>query len=69
MAKKLFLDRKRKWEMPVWVKGNIDSGVFIIFIHGDPGCSSTLESIIDVAPANGNLDHKSPINNFEKIML
>ena len=36
--------------MPVWVRGNIDSGVFIIHNHGGPGSSGTLESIIEVSP-------------------
>ncbi len=64
--KNYFWIERENAKMPVWVKGNIDSGVFIIFIHGGPGSSGTLESIIEVAPANGNLDHKSPINEFEK---
>ena len=45
--------------MPVWVRGNIDSGVFIVFNHGGPGSSGTLESIIEVSPANGKLAHQS----------
>jgi len=36
--------------MPVWVRGNIESGVFIIFNHGGPGSSGTLESIMEVSP-------------------
>ena len=67
--KNYFWIERENAKMPVWVKGNIDSGVFIIFIHGGPGSSGTLESIIEVASANGNLDHKSPINSFEKNML
>ena len=41
--------------MPVWVRGNIESGVFVIFNHGGPGSSGTLESIIEVNPANGRV--------------
>jgi len=51
--------------MPVWVRGNIDSGVFIVFNHGGPGSSGTLESIIEVNPGNGQLGHPSPLKLFE----
>jgi pimeloyl-ACP methyl ester carboxylesterase len=51
--------------MPVWVKGNIDSGVFIVFNHGGPGSSGTLESIIEVNPGNGQLGHPSPLKILE----
>src|SRR3712207_597933 len=27
-------------EMPVWVRGNTNSGVFIVWLHGGPGGSS-----------------------------
>jgi len=47
--------------MPVWVRGNIDSGVFIVFNHGGPGSSGTLESIIEVNPGNGQLGNPSPL--------
>jgi pimeloyl-ACP methyl ester carboxylesterase len=51
--------------MPVWVRGNIDSGVFIVFNHGGPGSSGTLESIIEVNPGNGQLGHPSPLKFLE----
>ena len=51
--------------MPVWVRGNIESGVFIIFNHGGPGSCGTLESIIEVNPGNGRLDHESPFKILE----
>ena len=51
--------------MPVWVRGNIESGVFIIFNHGGPGSCGTLESIIEVSPGNGRLDHESPFKILE----
>ena len=51
--------------MPVWVRGNIESGVFIIFNHGGPGSCGTLESIIEVKPANGRFDHESPFKILE----
>ena len=53
-------------KMPVWVKGNIDSGVFVIFNHGGPGSSGTLESIIEVNPANAQYGQQSPIKILEK---
>jgi proline iminopeptidase len=51
--------------MPVWVRGNIESGVFVIFNHGGPGSSGTLESIIEVNPANGRFDKESPFKMLE----
>jgi len=51
--------------MPVWVRGNIESGVFIIFNHGGPGSSGTLESIIEVNPANGEFNQESPFKILE----
>ena len=59
-----WIDRNNA-SMPVWVRGNIDSGVFIIFNHGGPGSCGTLESIIEVAPGNGQLDHPSPLKVLE----
>ncbi len=52
--------------MPVWVRGNISSGIFVIFNHGGPGSSGTLESIIEVNPGNGKLGNISPINILEE---
>ena len=61
-----FWVERKNATMPVWVKGNINSGVFIIFNHGGPGSCGTLESIIEVRPANGKLDHPSPLQILEK---
>ncbi len=36
-------------EMPVYVKGNIESGVFILFLHGGPGGSASLPSFMPVS--------------------
>jgi len=36
-------------EMPVYVKGNTTSGVFIIFLHGGPGGSASLPSFLPVS--------------------
>ena len=36
-------------EMPVYIKGNIESKVFILFIHGGPGGSASLASFIPVS--------------------
>ena len=63
-----WVDRKDA-SMPVWVRGNIDSGVFIVFNHGGPGSSGTLESIIEVNPGNGQLGHPSPLKVFEDCLL
>ena len=32
-----FFVRNRGADMPVWVKGNADSNVFVLFLHGGPG--------------------------------
>ena len=60
-----FWVERRNAIMPVWVRGNIESGVFVIFNHGGPGSSGTLESIIEVNPANGRFDHESPFKILE----
>lgn len=51
--------------MPVWVSGNIESGVFVIFNHGGPGSSGTLESIIEANPGDGQLGQASPFEALE----
>jgi len=51
--------------MPVWVRGNIDSGIFIVFNHGGPGSCGTAESLFEVNPANGRFDHVSPLQALE----
>jgi proline iminopeptidase len=60
-----YLNRENA-QMPIWVKGNINSGVFIVFNHGGPGSCGTLESILEVAPANGQFDHPSPFQKLEE---
>lgn len=60
-----FWVNRKNASMPVWVRGNINSGVFIVFNHGGPGSSGTMESIIEVNPGNGILDHPSPLKLFE----
>ena len=52
--------------MPVWVEGNIESGVFVIFNHGGPGSSGTLESIIEANPGDGQLGQESPFAALEE---
>lgn len=52
--------------MPVWVRGNIESGVFVIFNHGGPGSSGTLESIIEANPGDGQLGQESPFKILEE---
>ena len=36
-------------EMPVYVKGNIKSGIFILFLHGGPGGNASLPSFMPVS--------------------
>jgi len=47
------------------VSGNIESGVFVIFNHGGPGSSGTLESIIEANPGDGQLGQASPLKALE----
>lgn len=52
--------------MPIWVRGNIESGVFVIHNHGGPGSSGTLESIIEANPGNGDFSQESPLKILEE---
>jgi proline iminopeptidase len=63
--KNYFWIERNKARMPVWVRRNIDSGIFIVFNHGGPGSCGTAESIFEVNPANGRFDHASPLQAFE----
>jgi len=36
-------------EMPVYIKGNIESKTFILFVHGGPGSNASLVSFLPVA--------------------
>ena len=53
-------------EMPVWVRGNTDSGVFVILNHGGPGSSGLFEVYMEAAPGNGEVDHVSPLRQLEE---
>lgn len=44
-----FFVRNAGAEMPVFVKGNIESGTFILFLHGGPGGNASLPSFMPVA--------------------
>ena len=59
-----WIERKNA-RMPVWVRGNIDTGIFIVFNHGGPGSCGTAESLFEVTPANGQFDHTSPLQALE----
>ncbi len=60
-----FWVERKDARMPVWVRGNIDSGIFIVFNHGGPGGCGTAESIFEGNPANGQFDHASPLQALE----
>jgi len=60
-----FWVERKNARMPVWVRGNIDSGIFIVFNHGGPGGCGTAESIFESNPANGRVDHASPLQVLE----
>ena len=51
--------------MPVWVRGNIESNVFVIFNHGGPGSCGTLESFVEVNPGNGRIGQESSFKVLE----
>ncbi len=44
-----FFVRNAGAEMPVFVKGNIASGTFILFLHGGPGGNASLPSFMPVS--------------------
>lgn len=44
-----FFVRTAGAEMPVYVKGNIQSGTFILFLHGGPGGNASLPSFMPVS--------------------
>ena len=44
-----FFVRNAGAEMPVYVKGNIASGTFILFLHGGPGGNASLPSFMPVS--------------------
>ncbi|WP_339740419.1 alpha/beta hydrolase [uncultured Sunxiuqinia sp.] len=44
-----FFVRNAGAEMPVYVKGNIESKTFILFLHGGPGGNATLPSFMPVS--------------------
>jgi len=44
-----FFIKNAEATMPVYIKGNIESGIFILFIHGGPGGNASLASFIPVS--------------------
>lgn len=52
-------------KMPVWVRGNIASGIFLIHIHGGPGSSGIAEALFEVSPGDGNFNQESPLHALE----
>jgi proline iminopeptidase len=63
--KNYFWIERNNARMPVWVRGNIDTGIFVVFNHGGPGSCGTCESIFEVNPGNGKLGHASPMQALE----
>jgi len=60
-----FWVERKDARMPVWVRGNIDSGIFIVLNHGGPGGCGTAESLFDSNPGDGRFDHASPLHVLE----
>jgi pimeloyl-ACP methyl ester carboxylesterase len=44
-----FFIRNAGAEMPVYIKGNFESKIFILFVHGGPGSNASLVSFLPVA--------------------
>ena len=44
-----FFIRNKGAEMPVYIKGNVESNKFILFVHGGPGSNASLVSFLPVA--------------------
>ena len=63
--KNYFWVERKNAKMPVWIRGNIASNTFVIFIHGGPGSCGTAESLFEVNPGNGRFDHASPMQALE----
>jgi len=63
--KNYFWIERNNARMPVWVRGNIASGTFIVYNHGGPGSCGTAESLFEVTPGNGHFDHASPLQTLE----
>ena len=58
--------RNKGADMPVWVRGNTASGVFVILNHGGPGSSGLFEVYMEAQPGDGNIDHESPLKILEE---
>jgi len=62
----LFFIRNNGADMPVWVRGNTSSGVYVILNHGGPGSSGIFEVNMEAQPGNGEIDHVSPLKILEE---
>jgi pimeloyl-ACP methyl ester carboxylesterase len=60
-----FWVERKDARMPVWVRGKVSSGIFIVFCHGGPGSCGTAEPLFEVNPADGHFDHVSPLKALE----
>jgi pimeloyl-ACP methyl ester carboxylesterase len=40
----LFFLRSKDADMPIWVRGNTESGTFVLFLHGGPGSSALAQA-------------------------
>ena len=61
----VFFIRNKGADMPVWVRGNTESGVFVVLNHGGPGSSGLFEVYMEAQPGNGQIDHESPLKILE----
>ncbi|MCB9665112.1 MAG: alpha/beta hydrolase [Alphaproteobacteria bacterium] len=62
----LFWVSRNKAHMPVWVRGNTDSGVFVIFNHGGPGSSALFEVYREASPGVDTIGDISPLRTLEE---
>ena len=63
--KNFFWIERANARMPVWVRGNIASGIFLIHIHGGPGSCGIAEALFEVSPGDGNFHQLSPLRALE----
>jgi len=63
--KDFFWIERANAKMPVWVRGNISSSIFLIYIHGGPGGSGIAQSLFEVSPGDGNFNQASSLHALE----
>ncbi len=63
--KDFFWVERANAKMPVWVRGNISSGIFLIHNHGGPGGSGIATALFEGTAGDGKFNHQSPLHALE----